>query len=113
MKLLGTMDGYAENPVCILITFEIVSAMDGYTKNPVCIRMGEGSKFPKSWTFEFQDLKHAVCLKTTAISIKMLNYLKIILKINQRSYYNLLNSAFWGWHSMESLPQNAEFRNNS
>ena len=48
MKLLGTMDGYAENPVCILITFEIVSAMDGYTKNPVCIRMGEGSKFPKS-----------------------------------------------------------------
>ena len=34
------------------------------------------------------------------------------LKINQRSYYGLLNSAFWGWLSVESQPQNPEFRNN-
>ena len=34
------------------------------------------------------------------------------LKMNQRSYYNLLNSAFWGWLSMESQPQNPEFRIN-
>ena len=34
------------------------------------------------------------------------------LKINQRSYYNLPNSAFWGWLSMESQPQNPEFRIN-
>ena len=33
------------------------------------------------------------------------------LKINQRSYNNP-NSAFWGWLSMESQPQNPEFRNN-
>ena len=32
------------------------------------------------------------------------------LKINQRSYYNLTNSAFWGWLSTESQPQNPEFR---
>ena len=34
------------------------------------------------------------------------------LKTNQGSYYNLLNSAFWGWLSMESQPQNPEFRIN-
>ena len=34
------------------------------------------------------------------------------LKLNQKSYYNLQNSAFWGWLSMESQPQNPEFKNN-
>ena len=34
------------------------------------------------------------------------------LKTNQRSYYYPLNSAFWGWLSMESQPQNPEFRIN-
>ena len=35
------------------------------------------------------------------------------LKINQRRYYNNLpNSAFWGWLSTESQPQNPEFRIN-
>ena len=34
------------------------------------------------------------------------------LKINQRSFYDLPNSAFWGWLSTESQPQNPEFRNN-
>ena len=34
------------------------------------------------------------------------------LKINQKSYYNLPNSAFWGWLSVESHPQNPVFRNN-
>ena len=34
------------------------------------------------------------------------------LKTNQTSYYNLPNFAFWGWLSMESQPQNPEFRNN-
>ena len=33
------------------------------------------------------------------------------LKINQKSY-NLPNSAFWGWPSVERQPQNPEFRNN-
>ena len=33
-------------------------------------------------------------------------------KINQRSDYDLPNSAFWGWLSVESQPQNPEFRNN-
>ena len=35
------------------------------------------------------------------------------LIINQRSYYGLLNPAFRGWLSMESHPQNPEFRNYS
>ena len=34
------------------------------------------------------------------------------LKQNQKSGYYLQNSAFWGWLSMESRPQNLEFRNN-
>ena len=34
------------------------------------------------------------------------------LKLNYRSHYNLPNSAFWGWLSMERQPQNPEFRNN-
>ena len=33
-------------------------------------------------------------------------------KTNQRIYYKLPNSAFWGLLSMESQPQNPEFRNN-
>ena len=33
-------------------------------------------------------------------------------KINQRIFYKLPNSAFWGWLSMESQPQNPEFKNN-
>ena len=32
--------------------------------------------------------------------------------INQRTYYNPPNSAFWGWLSKERQPQNPEFRNN-
>ena len=35
------------------------------------------------------------------------------LKTNQKSYNNLLNSAFWGWLSMESQPKNPEFRTNA
>ena len=34
------------------------------------------------------------------------------LYINKKTYYNSSNSAFWGWLSMESQPQNTEFRNN-
>ena len=34
------------------------------------------------------------------------------LSINQRTNYNLTYSAFWGWLSTESQPQNPEFRNN-
>ena len=34
------------------------------------------------------------------------------LKTNQGHYYNLHNSAFWGWLSMESQPQNPELRIN-
>ena len=33
------------------------------------------------------------------------------LKINQKSYNDLPNSAFGGWLSVESQPQNPEFRN--
>ena len=35
------------------------------------------------------------------------------LKTSQKCYYYLPNSAFWGWLSMESQPQNPEFKINS
>ena len=34
------------------------------------------------------------------------------LYINKKTYHNSSNWAFWGWISMESQPQNTEFRNN-
>ena len=43
--------------------------------------------------------------------VKLLNVFRLS-ESNQRSYYNLPNSAFWGWLSMESQPQNPEFRIN-
>ena len=74
--------------------------------------MGESSKFPKSWTFEIQVLKLVVCLQIINI-FKLNGQLSFDeLKINQRSYNNLPNSAFWGLLSFESQPQNREFRNN-
>ena len=74
--------------------------------------MGESSKSPKSWTLENQNLKLAVCLQ----NIQNFKYNGQIPsdkgRLNQKNYYNLQNSAFWGWLSMESQPQNPEFRNN-
>ena len=56
--------------------------------------------------FEIQIFKPAGCLQ-------MFKWLCLEnQKNNQRSYYNLPNSAFWGWLSMESQPQNPEFRIN-
>ena len=77
------------------------------------LHMGESSIFTKSWTFELQILKHVVCLKII-INFMLNGQLSIDeLKINQRSYNNLPNSAFWGWLSMESQHQNPELRNNA
>ena len=74
--------------------------------------MGESSKFPKSWTLENQNLKLAVCLQIIKKS-KFNGQIPLDkLKLNQKSYYYLQNSAFLGWLSMESQPQNPEFRNN-
>ena len=70
------------------------------------------SKFQKSWTLEIQIFKPVRCLQKWIISC-LNGYLCLdYLKINQRSYYELPNSAFWGWLSMESQPQNPEFRIN-
>ena len=71
----------------------------------------ESSKFPKSWTFETPILKPAVC-PLNILNFKFKWLIALRLKINQRSYYDLSNSAFWGWLSVESQPQNPEFRNN-
>ena len=60
----------------------------------------------------FKLLKLAGCLKKIMISC-LNGYVRLDnLKINQRSYHNLHNSAFWGWLSIESQPQNPEFRIN-
>ena len=57
--------------------------------------MGESSKFPKSWTLEILNLKLADAYKTNNSkfiwSVCLANQ-----KINQRIYYELPNSAFWG-----------------
>ena len=56
--------------------------------------MGERSKFPKSSTFETPFLKFAVC-PLYSHSFKFNGQMSFDrLKINQRSYYGLLNSAF-------------------
>ena len=73
--------------------------------------MGESSKFPKSWIFETPILKLAVCPLNSHNSNGQM-YLDS-LYIKRKTYYNLPNLAFWGWLSMESQPQNHEFRNNS
>ena len=74
--------------------------------------MDESLKFQKSWTFEIQLLKLQYAFKI--FNISSLNaYLSFDqLYIYQKNYYILPNSAFWGWLSMESQPQNPEFRNN-
>ena len=73
--------------------------------------MGESSNFPKSWTFETPVLKLAVC-PLNIYNFKLNDQLSLDRpNMNQRTYYNLSNSAFWGWLSMESQPQDPEFRN--
>ena len=72
--------------------------------------MGESSKRPKSWTFEISILKLAVCLLNIHnFKIKW----SIVLRRTENKSEKLIqppNSAFWGWLSVESHPQNPEFR---
>ena len=86
--------------------------LDPWVCSYALVNMGEDSKFPKTWTFETPILKHAVC--PLNIHNSSLNGQLSLqrLEINKRSYYDLHNSAFWGWLSVESQPQNPEFRNN-
>ena len=57
--------------------------------------MGESSKFPKSWTLENQNLKLAVYLQVVKNS-KFNGQIPLDkLKLNQKSYYYLQNTAFW------------------
>ena len=72
------------------------------------LNMGESSKIPKSWTLENQNLKLAVCFQNIKKS-KFNGQIPLEkLKLNQKSYYYLQNSAFWGRLSMESRPKNPE-----
>ena len=87
-----------------------------------CIKiMGESSKFLKSWTYETQIYK--TCSMPTKYSSGIIEHEITILSLNgqlsldrlhmnRKIYYNSSNSPFWGWLSMESQPQNPEFRNN-
>ena len=65
--------------------------------------IGVSSKFSKSWTLENHNLKLAsICFQIIKNS-KFNGQIPLDkLKLNQKSYYNLQNSAFWGWLSMES-----------
>ena len=73
-----------------------------------CPFHSESSKFPKSWTLETSILKFAVC----PLIIHNFQLPLDRLYINRKTYYNLPNSAFWGWLSMESKPHYPESRNN-
>ena len=69
-------------------------------------------KIPKSGTLVNLNLKLSGCQQKWIVS-SLNGYLCLdYLKTSQRCYYNLPNSAFWGWLSMESLPQNPGFRIN-
>ena len=69
-------------------------------------------KISKSWTLEDQNLKLAVGLQNIKNS-KLNDQIPLNkLKLNQKSYYYLQNSAFWGRLSMESQPKNPKFRSN-
>ena len=103
----------------ISMTILLYTAADKWSNRheivvPIAYCMGESSKFSKSWTLEYQNLKLALCLqmiKNSRLNGQIPLYDR--LKLNQKSYYYLQNSAFWGWLSLESQPQNPEFRNNS
>ena len=56
--------------------------------------MGESPKFPKWRTLALQIFKLAGCLQILIISCFNGQMCLDNLKINQRSYYNLPNSAF-------------------
>ena len=65
---------------------------------------------PELQKFKYHN-PHYACKISTIFSLD--GWLSLEkLKINERCNYNLLNSAFWGWLSTESQPQNPEFRNN-
>ena len=83
-----------------------------FTRLQYGVCMDESSKFPKSWTLEIQFFKPAIYPQKWIISCLNVKLCLDNLKINQRSYHNLPNSTFWGWLSMESQPQNPEFRIN-
>ena len=68
------------------------------------------------WKVSLKILNSGIILKTfTQASHDMEHMIKMSLdrlKANQRSFYDLPNSAFLGWLSVESQPQNPDFRNN-
>ena len=75
--------------------------------------MCESSKFTKSWLTEIQILKLAICLQILIIfKFKSSIVFKLTENRSGKLRYNQPNSAFWGWLSKESQPQNPVFRNN-
>ena len=68
--------------------------------------------FKKSCTFEIQNLKHAESQQNNNnFHCKWSIVLRHTENISENLFYNLPNSGFWGWLSMESQAQNPEFRN--
>ena len=65
--------------------------------------MSVSSKFEKSWTLIIQILKLKVYDKTLTNYSFNGQWSDNKLKINQRSYFNLLNSAIWGFLWIVSL----------
>ena len=88
-----------------------------YMKIVLVVLIGSvhGRKFKifKILNFWNSNLKtYCMCLQKITISIFNGQLLSDKLILLQRSCYNLPNSVFWGWLSLESQPQNPEFRIN-
>ena len=72
-----------------------------------------GWKFKISKILNFRNSNFKTCRMPTKMNDFKFKWLCLEnLKPNKRRYYNLPNSAFWGWLSTESQPQNPEFRIN-
>ena len=67
-------------------------------------------KFKISIILNFRNSNHAYKISTFFSLNGKLTL--VILKVNEKCYYNLPNSAFLGRLSLKSQPQNPEFRNN-
>ena len=86
----------------------------------ICQKLRLGVSVPVSWVkvqnFKILNLKIKVLklveCQQNINNFKLNGQLSLDnLKTSQRNYYNLPNSAFLGLLSMESQPQNPEFRN--
>ena len=71
-----------------------------------------GCKFKIPQILNFWNSNFKTCRMATRMDNLKLKWLCLDnLKTNQKSYYNLFHSAFWGWISMERQPSKSWIQN--